>query len=331
MDNVRLWIIGCASAALIWGLGVARPVQADPAAGKSPSGATAAKAPEDAKGQALAHQKAVIAVNQAIAALAKEYEAHANDPTAPLREKSNYFKDNPAPEMTVDVILDGLSRVDGPTAEACYVKWQLLSGLPAKADDNLAPRIGDLYANAPAPLPNPSLTSSDKTHLDSQMMRMTEDQEATVNDAWTKHLADWATVNLPILNYSEALYGMLPEGRGAMTLGLQDAYQRRVAAGVDCDVFINQVLSDARDWAVSAQPEQLQAAADLCTQCIKQYSTTFPPPVYASVLWDEKGRQLRWQPRPTASAPVTTLTDFRKFLIDQANQPDGGLKIKAGN
>jgi hypothetical protein len=306
-------------------------VQADPIGGSSTSATAMQKDPTAA---AAARKKAVAAVNQAIAALTKEFEAHANDPSAPVREKSNYFTDNPVPELTPDVVLNGLDRVDGSIAEACYVRWQLLSGLPAKADDKLAPTIGDLYANAPAPIPNPSLTSTEKAQLQSQMLRMTQDQEQTVNDAWAKHLAEWAAANAPILNYSEALYAMLPPGVGATTLGLQDAYQRRAALGVDSEIFANEVMTDARNWALSAQPDQLRAVADQFTRWINVYNTTFPPPVYTSVKWDDRTRCLAWQAQAARAVTVETLTDFRKFLTDQAEQagqPGGGLKLKTDN
>jgi hypothetical protein len=327
MNNSTRVVVACGVLAFLFSPPALRCVLADPIVGGSPAGV----AQKDPKAEAAARKKAITAVNEAIAALAKEYESHANDSSVPIRDKSSYFKDNPAPELTTDVVLDGLDRVDGPIAEACYVKWQLLSGLPAKADDQLAPRIGDLYANAPAPIPNPSLTSTEKAQLDSQTMRMTEDQEQTVNDAWTKHVADWAAVNAPILDYSEALYGMLPQGVGATTLGLQDAYQRRLAVGVDSDVFINEVISDTRNWAVSAPPEQLRAVADQIARWIRVYDTSFPPPVYRSVKWDDKTHRLAWQAQPTTAVPAATLTDFRKFLIDQADQPGGGLKLKTDN
>jgi len=321
-----MWFFACALLALL----LARPAMslADTAGGGSNSGATTKK---DPKAEAAARKKAEAAVNQAIASLTKEYEAHANDSSAPIRPKSNYFQDNPVPELTPEIVLDGLDRVDGPVPEACYVKWQLLSGLGAKADDQLAPRIGDLYANAPAPLPNPSLSSTEKAQLQSQMLRMTEDQEQTVNDAWTKHLADWAAVNAPILDYSETLYGLLPHGVGAATLGLEDAYQRRAALGVDSDVFANEVISDTRNWALSAQPEELRAVAAEFARWIKAYNTSFPPPVYTSVKWDDKTRRLAWQPAAARCVPVLTLTDFQKFLTDQADQPGGGLKLKTDN
>jgi hypothetical protein len=34
------------------------------------------------------------------------------------------------------------------------------------------------------------------------------------------------------------------------------------------------------------------------------------------VKWDDRVRHLAWQPQPARALPVTTLTDFRKFLTD---------------
>jgi hypothetical protein len=239
---------------------------------------------------------------------------------------------NPSPGITVDAIMDVLTQSDdAPASESCYIKWQLLSGLPAKADGALAPRIGDLYANAPGPAPNPSLTSADKSQLNAQMSRMTADEAEMVNTAWTKHLSDWSAANAPIISYSEALFGMLPEGLGATTLGFQDTYQRRAAAGVACDDFANQVISQARDWAVGAQPPDLLAAAGQCARWSKVYGATFPPSVYTGVKWDAQRHQLSWQSSPIHCLSKSALDTFGKFLRDQANTPGGGIQIKPGS
>jgi hypothetical protein len=285
----------------------------------------------DPKAAALARQKVATALHEAITALAKEYEAHASNQATPLRDKSNYFQDNPVPELTADAVLDAIENVEGPTAEACYIKWQLLSGLSAKADDKLAPRIGELYSNAPAPIPNPSLTNGEKATLASQMMRMTADQEKEVNDAWTKHLADWADANAPILNYSEALYGLLPHGMGATILGFQDGFQRRAMQGVDSTTFLTQVVADTQDWATTGTPQQLENVADQCGRLMSIYKQGFPPVVYDSVKWNEKTRRLEWQPKPTGCLALTALTALQKSLLDQARNPDDGIKMKTAN
>jgi hypothetical protein len=288
-------------------------------------------APVDAKAAALARVSARKALNQAVAALTKEYEAHQNNPATPLRDKANFFQENPAPAITPDAVLSALDDAYGPPAEDCYIKWQLLAALPAKADEQTASRIGALYENAPDPIPNPSLTSTDKSHLDAQMRRLTAEQEGTVNDAWKKHLDDWEAANAPILAYNNSLFAMLPESLGATTLGLQDAYRRRAAAGVDCEDFLNDVISAARDWAVTATPDQLRATAAQFARYISLYSKTFPPSVYVSVKWDQQGRQLRWEAKGIRCVSADTLTAFKKFLIDQANAPSGGISIKSSN
>jgi hypothetical protein len=322
MNKDKMCRFACALA--IAGLTLAPCLRADDTA-DSPQQKT------DPKAAALARQKAAAALRDAITALAKEYEAHASNSTAPLRDKSNYFQDNPAPELTPDAVLNSIENVEGPPAEACYIKWQLLSGLPGKADDKLAPRLGDLYSNAPGPIPNPSLTPGEKTALASQIMRMTADQEKDVNDAWTKHLADWSDANAPILNYSEALYGLLPHGMGATILGFQDGFQRRTAQGVDSTAFLTAVVSDTQDWATTGTPEQLENVADQCGRLINIFKQSFPPSVYDSVKWNEKTRRLEWQPKPTGCLPLASLTALQKSLLDQARNPDDGIKMKTAN
>lgn len=112
--------------------------------------------------------------------------------------------------------------------------------------------------------------------------------------------------------FSRVIYGQMQ----SVVCGLRSAYQRRAALGVDSDVFANEVITDTRNWALTAQPDQLRAVAGQFTRWISVYNTTFPPPVYTSVKWDDRVRHLAWQPQPARALPVTTLTDFRKFLTD---------------
>jgi hypothetical protein len=282
----------------------------------------------DAHALAKARAAARKAVHQAIQQLAKEFEAHGSDAATPLRTQCNYFTENPSTDLTPEAILEGISSVDGPIAESCYIRWQLLSGLPEKADNKLAPQIGELYAEAPAPLANPSITPNQRAGLDSQTMRMTADQESLVNTAWSKHIEDWKAQNAPIISYSNKLFAMLPEGLGAFTLGMQDAYQRRAASGVDCSDFINSIIQSSRNWAVAASPEELSAAAQVCDRWARAYNGSFPPQVYTSVAWNDQNRRLVWQAKGIDCVPVDTLNDFRKFLISQANTPGGGIQAK---
>src|SRR3954453_17336755 len=79
---------------------------------------------------ATADKPKIPPIPAAVAALQKEYQAHLKTPkTSPLRGKSDYFKENAAPDLTPDTLLKALeTSVSGPYPTDAYVKWQLLSG-----------------------------------------------------------------------------------------------------------------------------------------------------------------------------------------------------------
>jgi hypothetical protein len=115
-------------APMIAWLGALPASAADPVA---PAKAGAEKATPEAtappaKTAGVANAKVIPA---AITALRKEYMGFVKDPKATLREKSDYFKENPA-EVTPDAILKALEgSITGDAALQAYVKWQLLSGV----------------------------------------------------------------------------------------------------------------------------------------------------------------------------------------------------------
>src|SRR5881227_1730799 len=118
---------------------------------------------EPAVSKPVATQKAKpgMAVNAAVAALVKEYQAYAKDPKAsPLREKSNYFIENPAPDATPELVVKALeSSVGGGSGAGgeAYVKWQLLSAVPDKFPEELVKRAIAVYRRTPAPSPHPGM------------------------------------------------------------------------------------------------------------------------------------------------------------------------------
>jgi hypothetical protein len=74
------------------------------------------------------------AVKNAVASLNKEFEASLRKPaTNSLRATCNYFADHPSKDLTADAILPALAGPGvGDGRATAYVRWQLLSGMPAK-------------------------------------------------------------------------------------------------------------------------------------------------------------------------------------------------------
>ena len=125
--------------ALMGGLAIAGAAPAADMAKMDMAKPTAAKAdsakPATAKPDPKATAAAMKAVQAAIAILQKEVVAHQKDPQSALRDKCNYFTDNPSTDLLPEVIVQALGSTISPDAPSdSYVKWQLLSGAPAKFD-----------------------------------------------------------------------------------------------------------------------------------------------------------------------------------------------------
>ena len=88
-------------------------------------------------------------------------------PSAPLRDKSNYFKENPSADVTPEAIVLALGATISQDAPAdSYVKWQLLSAIPEKFDAKLAPAASAAYMKAAKPIPHPGLGDAARRECD---------------------------------------------------------------------------------------------------------------------------------------------------------------------
>src|SRR4051812_28458017 len=117
------------------------------------------KPPEKTPQGLVPYKPKGFAVTAAIQALQKEFAAHAKEPQKnKLRDKSDYFKANPSPDATPELIMKGLEgSVSGGYAAEAYVKWQLLSGIEGKFPDDLVKRAVAVYRRAPSPANHPGL------------------------------------------------------------------------------------------------------------------------------------------------------------------------------
>jgi hypothetical protein len=257
-NTPRTWLIALAVATLTPAAASAADTAPKPPAAK-PAAADAAAA-----GNKPDPKAAMAAVQAAVQSLSKELAAHEKDPKTPLREKSNYFTENPSTDVTPEVVLQALvSKVrPDPTGDS-YIKWQLLSAVSGKFDAKLAPTAADALMKADKPLPRPGITYQDRRQLDPMLRDVkTNDDAAAINKKLDDLVTAWEEKNKPVLAYRDELYAKLPAGPATLLARLQDAAQRG-EAGIDSNIMMKGVVDDIAQWSShDAAPRDCMAMAD---------------------------------------------------------------------
>jgi hypothetical protein len=231
-----------------------------------------------AKPDKIAVKGSNLAIQTAILALEKEVVAHLSDPKTPLRAKCNYFVQNPprdplVPELIIEA-LDATYSLD--SASDSYIKWQLLSGAPAKFDGDLAHQASIAYLDAARPVPRPGIKSADKKALDLLAKDVkTADDATALGQKLTDLIAPWQKRNAPVLAYRDELYSRLPQNGEALVARLEDLAQR-VEAGYETDVEMKAATDVIDQWIDTKPPAQhLQVMADQLTAWMNRGK---PPP-----------------------------------------------------
>lgn len=237
------------------------PAQAKPAAtpaAQAPQGKTPAALAFEAKQAAAAAEKAT---HKAAAILLKEYQAGtAKDAKTGLRTKSEFFSQDKQ-GVTEDSIMNMLCSVISPDAAAdSYIKWQMLSALPAKDDEKALPRMILAYRGASEPYPRPGMSASEKAELDAAIRNMKNPDADTinaVNDKFKVFVDAWDVHNNPVMDYREAMDKRLPMSAEGIIARLEDGHARQ-SAGIDSEKFGLRMRDDIRKWDASNPPAPLK-------------------------------------------------------------------------
>jgi hypothetical protein len=320
-----------------------------------PDSAKPQTAKTDAAPDKNALKAAQTAIQNAVIALQKELQAHQKDPKIALREKSNYFTENPSTDLLPEVLLQAIAGTFSSDSIAdSYIKWQLLSGISGKFSDALGPQAAGVYMKAPKIPARPGLSANDKRQLDP----LTKDVK-TADDSvvLTKKLADlvtpWEESIKPIIGYRNELYAKLPHIAGAMVGRLEDI-KTRVEAGIDSEVEMKSAIGDLTSWIAGDPPAAEQYAVIEHFKLVakgsgKQANTgggkgmgkygnygnypnatmqQFPPHYYDHVAYDtEKEKRWKWVDQATKLSRGETLNDFLVTLEDSAkNSKNTGMQ-----
>jgi hypothetical protein len=220
--------------------------------------------PTATKPSATQKVKPGMGVSAAVAALVKEYQAYAKDPKAsPLREKCNYFIENPAPDATPDLVIKALEGSVGGGSGAggeAYVKWQLLSAIVDKFPEELVKRAIAVYRRAPAPSPHPGMNHR---ALARAVNGLKKEQIPSVQKEFNQAVDRVKEENHYLLRYRDELFTRLPVKLDAISAGLDDAYQR-ATGGFNTNAFFDNVAANIRTWAITeAKPAQVKSMMDM--------------------------------------------------------------------
>jgi hypothetical protein len=291
-----------------------KPAPERPIAGTPAAGTATGTAPRSG----VAAKNAVIPA--AIAALSKEYTAHRKDPkSAKIRDKSDYFKENPSPEVTPESVLKGLETpVPGVAGVDVYVKWQLLSGVPGRFPDELLKRAVAVYRNAPIPpYAHPGL---DRRNLTRAVNGMKKDQVASVQKQFDEKVGEAVEGNELFLAYRNELFARMPQKIEAINAGLEDVAER-ASRGLSAGALFDAVGAAIRSWSLAdAKTVQARTMAGTIARLKATISEEDMKP------YTKLDKDAKWGGANPA-VDVKKLDELIKFL-ESGMGGSGGIKFK---
>ncbi len=318
-------VLGCA--ALAEDAPASRPAEPAPAP-KAVTSSSSSSSSSTASPSAAALSNKALQV--AISGLKKEFDDWKRSPAnGHLRTESNYFADNPSPDVTPTLIIASLTRrLDSNADVDSYVKWQLLSAITGRVDAQDAPGLLKAYRSAAVIAPNPGLR---KAELKAAISRppfigpRAELLAGKVNADFKVAVQAVRDANRPILNYRAALFSHLPISGAALEAGMADV-EMRVLRGDDARGFWDVYQHTAESWAQDiATPAEMESLA-VTVQKLRKGMDDDAVKVYSEVEYNDKDKKLNW--RDFTALDGRTLDDFVKELYALSINPPAHLDFK---
>lgn len=276
--------------------------------------------------QAPATTKGKSSFDVAIDALRKEFANHLKDPKQfPLRDQCDYFAKLRPPDVTTDAALAALATpLVGEPRMIAYVRWQLLSALPATLEDDAhVAKAVAVYRQAPLPLPRYGLKQSEQAKLDGALAgaRKQDDVVLTLKlEALVKPVAD---ANRQLLAYRNEWYRRLPKRPAVFAAALRDAQERQNAAA-GAEDWVPTVIADVQTWVVNGTGDA-KACAELA-DVIGQLRAQPAPPYYANAAIRQN--KLVWVKQTDTIDPRKKLTHVHQLLVEQVQRAQQSATTK---
>jgi hypothetical protein len=261
-------------------------------------------------------------LEQAIVDLKREYAAHLKNPEREkLRTEASYFKQGSpivVPEAVFAILEKPIPGVAANDArQAAYIRWQLLSALPEKLDDEQAKHLLKLYERAPLPAARFGCSKQEQKELDRLIPSAHKEDDVKLTAALEQQVAKLALPDRPILALREELYRRLPLGRDKLVAGMTDA-RARLALAADKETLAEQLAEDLTTWTASrgAERGQVREVVELFGKL--RMSESPPYYAYASV----RSGKLGWRTRTDTLLTKRKLAALHKQLLEAAGALD---------
>lgn len=217
-------------------------------------------------------------------------------------------------QPTADQLWRALDTKHSPNPRAdAYVKWQLLSALPATLDEKSVKRLAALYQRAPAGVVNPAVEPRTRSEIESMGSRLRPGSEDQANDK-LRDVTDKAfESNRPVFSYREALIERLPMSAGKYVLAFEEI-AARAKLGWGSEAMRDNALADIRSWSVSAPANELQLVVQNLQRLRGVESDEYPFRLRADgsgLVWDRRRERVEsWD--NTVQALITELTSRQR-------------------
>jgi hypothetical protein len=270
------------------------------------------------------------ALQSAIAELTREIQAALRSGKEPPRQQSDYFESKGTSDLPPELVIAALRRPNiggsDPRVQA-YVKWQLLSALPAELDDKAAADLVQAYRDAPSPGPRLGMEKHSRDELDRLIRNARQDDVDQLTERFDEMVATAAKENELVLSYRAALFAKLPPSYDAIAAGFEDLAQR-IDMGIEPADQAKAVLKAVETWAsgtTSPSAEQLREVAGALNQLEKTEGREF----YSKLRWSDSTRKLSYsKSRESMSGVSSQLKELQAFLDEKINSPSAPLKLK---
>lgn len=257
-------------------------------------------------------------LDQAIVDLKREYAAHVKDPEHDkLRTEAGYFKKGTPkspPETVLTVIEKPVPGVPpGDARQAAYIRWQLLSALPEKLDDDHARRLLKIYDRAPLPAPRYGMSKQDRDKLNKVIPAARKEDDVELTTALEQQVARSALPDRPVLAFRDELYRRLPLGRDKLVAGMTDA-KSRLELAADKETLAELLAEDLTKWTTGLDADR--AAVREVVELFGKLRMVESPPYYAYA--SVRSGKLGWRDRTDTLLTKAKLTALHKQLLEAA-------------